>query len=85
MQAPVTDWSGVVHALAACACELNTGIFQHPYQAPQGALLTLTRMAGLGRGEARVTPYRTHNSCYIWETYEGGMKRRVCPTSIYLN
>ena len=56
MQTPVAVWSGVVHAQAACACELNTGIFQHSYQAPQGALLTLTRVFGLGRGAGSRDP-----------------------------
>ena len=68
MQAPVTDWSGVVHALAACACELNTGIFQHPYQALQGAHLTFTMVVGLGQGATSRDPHRTRNSCSQGET-----------------
>jgi hypothetical protein len=54
MQATGTDRSGVVHTLAACAYELNTGIFQHPYQAPLGTLLTFDKGGRIGPGRARV-------------------------------
>ena len=50
MQATGTDRSGVVHTLAACACELNTGIIQRPYQAPLGALLTFDKGGRIGPG-----------------------------------
>jgi len=88
MQATGTDRSGVVHTLAACACELNTSIFQHPYQAPLGTLLTFDKGGRIGPGASSRDPNRTHNSCYHGETLVGGTRgrlSRMCPIGICLN
>jgi hypothetical protein len=74
----------VVYPLAARVLELNSGDFQRPKQLPQGALLTLEWMVGLGLGASSRDPDRTRNSCYNGETHGGVTRGRVCPCGLCL-